>query len=474
MNEALLQKIEDSLQGISSANGELRTQMAETVKHSGELQTRVAVMAEQLKAHEAWRAEAERRFESNAHGGNQALLEAMTPEQRAWIPFARMLEPATIRDFSGDPAKFESEENEARLTSVRNALSAVAAKNPILYVGVGSWFQSKIKAALAAKNGNPKAATEWHERADKLAEALGGFHPLSKIALQEDTAGDGGALVPVITEALIGAMVKESSVVRRAGATVLPMTTKTHVLPSLANDFSVTWTAEEGTITDSAPAVPFASGNLVAKKQTGLVTVSIELLQDNVIGLMDFVMAHLIQQIGRAEDAEALEGAGTVFTGLYAASGVVAVAGGSNALTFDELVRLIYGAEHQATMDRGVLFCHPWVVRDAIQLATGTAGTPWLPFSVQGEARPRNLLGVPTYATSVILRNRGAGTNETTAYHGNPAFIVIGDRMGTQFDVDPYGLFASAQVRLRLLRRVGILVWVPAYFTKLTAVTVTA
>ena len=80
--------------------------------------------------------------------------------------------------------------------------------------------------------------------------------------------------------------------------------------------------------------------------------------------------------------------------------------------------------------------------------------------------------GVRVYPTSTILRNRGTGTNETTAYFGRPTAIVIGERMGTTFDVDPYGLFTTAQVRLRMLRRVAVLIWIPAYFTKLTAVIV--
>jgi HK97 family phage major capsid protein len=268
---------------------------------------------------------------------------------------------------------------------------------------------------------------------------------------------------------------KESSVVLSAGATTLQMTTKTHQLPTLANDFTVSWIAEEGTITDAAPGTPFGQGTLTAKKLAALVTVSIELVQDNVINLMDFVLRHLLQQAGRAVDLQALEGDGTTFSGLFSVAGVNSVAGGSNALSEDELRKLIYGGEHATTLENGVIFAHPWIMRDAIGLAI-SSGTPWFATvfgqDQQGNARPRNIWGVPAMLTSIIAKNRGGGTNETTAYHGDPSYIVIGQRMGTTFEVDPYGKFDTAQLRLRLLQRTGVLIWVPAYFTKLTAVTV--
>jgi HK97 family phage major capsid protein len=351
----------------------------------------------------------------------------------------------------------------------------MAESDPVRYVAIGGWFQARVKQALFAKKGQATKAQEWDERANKLAEAMGGFTAEQKAALQEDTNAEGGFLIPTVTEAMIGWLMKEASIVRSAGATILSMTTKTHQLPTLANDFSVSWIAEEGTITDGAPATPFGQGSLTAKKLASLVTVSIELVQDNIVNLMDFVLRHLLQQAGRAEDLQALEGDGTVFSGLFSVSGVNSVAGGSNALSEDELRRLIYGGEHATTLENGVIFAHPWIMRDAIGLAI-SSGTPWFATvfgqDQQGNARPRNIWGVPAYLSSIVAKNRGGGTNETTAYHGDPSYIVIGDRMGTTFEVDPYGKFDTAQLRLRLLRRVGVLIWVPAYFTKLTAVTV--
>jgi len=361
--------------------------------------------------------------------------------------------------------------------NTRRALARYAAADPAGYLASAGWFQAKFEGALAARRGQTSAVAKWSERADKLFDAASPNLDASKrAALQEDTASEGGYLIPTVTENMIGWLRKDAAVVRSAGATIISMTTKTHQLPTLASDFAVNWTSEEGTITDAAPAAPFGQGNLTAKKLTGLVTASIELIQDNIVNLMDFIMTHLLQQVGRAEDIQALEGDGTVFTGLFSVSGTASVAGGANALSEDELRKLIYGAEHATTLENGVIFAHPFIMRDAIGLAIAS-GSPWFAtvFGVdqQGNARPRNIWGVPAFLTSGISKVRGGGT-ETTVYHGDPQYIVIGERQGIGFDVNPYSEteYKKGQILMRLLMREAILIWVPGYYTKLTAVTV--
>lgn len=466
--DPILEKVDKSLEAILAGQNEAREKIASLEKEHGGVAARLMAIDDKIRSADAWRNDVEQRFAKSRYtNGSDELLGALPADLRTWIPRVKGIEAGqlseAVRQFPGLAA----------------GMVRFAQKDPVLYVATAGWFQSKIKAALATKMGNPAKASEWNERGEKLAEALGGILGEAKAALQEDTNSEGGYLVPTITEAVIGWLMKEASVVRQAGATVMQMTAKTHQLPSLASDFTVSWTAEEGTITDAVPATPFSQGSLVAKKQTGLVTVSIELIQDNIVNLMDFVMAHLIQQIGRAEDAQALEGDGTTFSGLYSAAGVNSVAGGSAALTEVMLRKLIYGGEHASTLDGGVIFAHPWIMRDALGLAI-SSGSPWFPIifgqGQQGNGHPNNIWGVPALLTSIIARNRGGGTNETTAYFGKPQYIVIGDRLGTTFDVNPWSEteFKKGQILLRLVRRVGILVWVPGHFTKLTAVTVSA
>jgi HK97 family phage major capsid protein len=356
------------------------------------------------------------------------------------------------------------------------AAARLAQTDPVLCAAAAAWMRCRIKASLATKAGKPERAAKWNEQGDKLAEAMGGFTTEARAALQEDTDSEGGYLVPTILEAMIGWLMKDHSVVRAAGPTVIQMTSKIHQLPNLANDFTYTWFTEEGTFTDAAPSAPFAAGNLSAKKGGGLVTLSIELIQDNPNNLVDFLLVHLLAIRGRAEDIQMLEGDGTIFTGLFSASGVASVAGGSAAMDPIKFAKLVYGAEHQTTVGPGVAFMHPWCVRDL--LVATNAQNPWglmtTNLASQGLA-PDTIANKRVFTTSAISRTRGGG-NESTAYHGNPAYLIVGDRMGTEFVINPWSEshFKAGQVLARLMNRTGYLVWVPGFFTKLTAITTAA
>ena len=459
----VLAKIDRGLEQMIGSQAEVAERVKQLEASNTALTARALAADEKLKTQDAWIAEVQKdatrkRFGTGVAGSGDALLEALPDDLRAWIP--------RVRAVIGEPGQAGLHQRTVRF----------AGTDPVMFTATGGFFCARIQAALAMRNGKPQDAQRWNERAEKLAEAMGGYSIEQKVALQEDVAVEGGNLVPTVTEAQIGWLMKEASVVRASGPTMVQMTTKTHNLPSLNQDFTSSWVSEEGTIADSVPAgTIFNSGALTANKNASLVTMSVELVQDNIINLMDFVLTHLLQQAGRAEDVQVLEGTGSPFTGLFSVAGTNSVAGGSNALSEDEIRKLIFGGEHWTTTEMGVVFCHPFIVRDAMGFTTGTAGSIWSPyiFGAGGVGTiPTNFFGVRVYPTSTILRNRGTGTNETTAYFGRPTAIVIGERMGTTFDVDPYGLFTTAQVRLRMLRRVAVLIWIPAYFTKLTAVIV--
>lgn len=368
-------------------------------------------------------------------------------------------------------------------TSVnRSGMSADTEKHiiedPVKYVAVGSWFAESLASKVASTRGDYLLAQKHAESAEKLTKALGGAFSVEKAALGEGTATLGGNTVPTIVEAMLGRVIKDNGALRRANPTIINMTSQTHNLPNLTTDFTAYIGAEAATISDSASASFTGVATLTANKFTGLATVSLELMQDSVLNLADFVMVHLGEMIARLEDQVGLEGTGSgsdgTITGIRGTTGVNAIAAAAtgDVLTLVHLMNTIYGGEHESTRDNGVWWTHPWYVKAALQLATGSAGTPWLPmipFNNQGTTR--NLLGFPVYATSVISRQRTSSTG--TMFFGNPKGLVIGDAMGSTFDVDPYGLFDKAQVRLRVIKRTGIVTWVPAYFTRLTGVVCT-
>jgi HK97 family phage major capsid protein len=356
-------------------------------------------------------------------------------------------------------------------------LSKAFMDDPVKRVAISSWFHSTIRQKVAAMQGDQLKSNMYFERCAKLERALGGG--VTKANLQESTDVAGGYLVPAITEAVIGRLISDYGAIRQAGPTMIQMSSKTHYLPTLANNFTATLTAEAGTISDSAPTTMLGQSTLTAKKFTGLATVSLELLEDNIVNLSDFILSHMAERIARLEDAQALEGDGTgsSFSGLYTITGCSTLASGDTYgtnLTMAALVKTIYKAEEAHSRQNAKFFVHPWVLRDASMLTSGTTTPlgggygPWLPFIWNNGLAGANLLGFPAISTTAIARNRGTSSNEAYIYFGNTSGIVIGDRSGTRFDVDPYGLFTAAQIRLRIIKRTGIVVWVPSMFCRTT------
>jgi HK97 family phage major capsid protein len=476
-----LESINDNITTILKDNTALAQRVAELQKkyEEDEKSIRENLEAQEKKHQEyvdennKWMKELEAQANTIRFGvgsGNaetDALRNMLPDEFKAQIP-------ALARLKSGEPI-IGMRDGTLHEVPRSNAQVEFAQADPVKYMALGAWFQTKMKQMVCGMRGEIQKADEYRVANEELTEALGGFAKHAKAALQEDTDAEGGYLVPTVLESEIGRVIKDFSVVRAAGPTIIPMTTKTHQLPTLANDFTVTLESEEATINDSAPATPFAQGSLTAKKFAGLVTVSEELIEDNVVALMDFVMTHLLELIAILEDTQALEGdgAGVNFTGLFSAAGVTDVPGGSDALTIGEIVSLIYGSDVWGSIVNGIIWAHPRILRDAFQLTTGATGTPWMLLPTLTTVTATSLFGTRVFPTgSAISRVRGGGTNETTAYHGNPRGIVLGDRTGSTFKVDPFTKMDTAQLRLRVMKRTGILVWVPARFTKLTAVTV--
>jgi HK97 family phage major capsid protein len=470
--DEVMESIDANLATMVGGLGEVRERLGALTAEHGEALARIKILDETVKTQDEKIAEIEANHNKvrlntglGTFGETDALLNAMPDSLKKWIPRVAALQPGKILGLPG---------GDGNVFMRTPAMARIAQADPVKYVAAGGWFQLRIKAFCAIQQGNPEKAQAYNAAALELAEKLGGADPQAKAALQEDTDAEGGFLVPTVTEAMIGVLLKEAAVVRRAGPTIIQMTTKTHTLPT-GSDFTGGWVTEEGTIADAAPASPFGSGNLVAKKRAGIVTASLELLQDNIVALMDFIMSRLVEDNGRAEDAQALEGDGTVFTGLFSASGVNSVAGGGAVADPDLFLDMIYKGEHASTIESGVVFTHPWPIRDLLK-ATKTEN-PVFRFLFQGttDARVDRIAGVDLFKTSVISRLRGGSSDESTMYFGDPRWIVIGDRMATEFVVNPWGdtSFAAAQVKLRMIRREGILIWVPEYFTKYTAILTT-
>jgi HK97 family phage major capsid protein len=342
--------------------------------------------------------------------------------------------------------------------------------DPIKHAAKGLWWHFQYMARMTNFKPMGKSAAEYYKMADDLERAWG-FDPVMKGAISETTGG-GGSIIATPVEAELWRVIRDATIVRPLAAKIL-MTSLTHQIPVENANVSASIIAEAATISDSMPSTSFAQQALTAKKYCGLATVSNETLQDNIIGLNEYVFTAIGEAIGILEDQAALDG--TNATGIAAASGVnsATVSGtatsGGNIPTFADWVNLIYLGLQATTRKNGAFFCHPMVTKNAISLVD-TTGQPILKFADALNPWQGRIVGYPVYEVSSLSTAQTTMTSSTNAYFGPPAKILYGDIAGMTFDLDPYGLFTTAQTRIRVMKRTGILVPRGAYFSILKGV----
>jgi HK97 family phage major capsid protein len=136
----------------------------------------------------------------------------------------------------------------------------------------------------------------------------GDSHPVTK-ALGEGSGPTGGFMVPPDYMPDVIELLRANAVVRKAGPRSLPMPHGTMTIPAQASAASATYTGENKPIAVSQPGV----GQIVAsaKKLTGLVPMSNELMHDASPAADAFVRDDLVQVLALREDLAFLLGDGT-------------------------------------------------------------------------------------------------------------------------------------------------------------------
>jgi HK97 family phage major capsid protein len=354
---------------------------------------------------------------------------------------------------------------------------AVGKANPIGAAATALWLQNHILAQAELLKGHPAEARAHAEKRDRLTKAFeDDIH--KHAAWGETTANTGTEVIATPVEAEVLRLIRDHGMVRNLSRQ-LPMTSKSHQIPSLDTDVTVAVIGEAATISDSMGTTFVSQKALTAKKIAGLVTISNEILQDNVIGLQDFVVTLLGEAIAEFEDKAALENSGSDYTGIAGASGVNAIDATTNgdAITLAKIMTAIFKAGKRDSRSNAAWFMSP-LAADNVWGLVDSQGQPIFKFGAMPVAGVRTeqmvgpvpngyLQGYPAFVHNGILTNRtkGTGTALTNIYFGNFSKLIFGDLLGIQFDVDPYGLFNSDSVRVRVKKRTAILVGVPSAFT---------
>lgn len=246
-------------------------------------------------------------------------------------------------------------------------------------------------------------------------------------ALAEGTGSAGGYTVPTPLSREFFDNVRAKSVVMRAGARTVEMTSSTLAFAKGASDPTVAWKAENAAITPSDPT--FDRVLLTAKKLVAIVKVSRELLEDTVnLGqaLNDMFVGAMATEMDRA----ALFGAGgDAPTGLYGISGINSIlfggANGGEPSNYDYLIDAIYEIQDANGNDPTALIWHPRTAATMAKLKDQQLN----PLNV-----PDVVARIPKFATTSVPKNQvvGASDDSSTVLLGDFSKMLVGIRVAIE------------------------------------------
>jgi HK97 family phage major capsid protein len=352
--------------------------------------------------------------------------------------------------------------------------------DPMKAAALGVWWKLHFEAYKATKQAGDKPASDYIQEANKLERAWG-FDPDEKVRYAKaavwEGPGGGGTIIATPVEAELRRLVRDNSVMRRL-ATHIVMTSLTHQLPIENANVTGFYIPEGTVITDSMPTTSYAQSALTARKIGGLATVSSEVLNDNIIALQQVVFQQIAEAIGIVEDQGAFNGVN--FTGLATVVGRFtsnasgqAVAGNNQGVipVWPDMVKTIFAGIQRSSRVNGRWFMHPGVYKNLLS-SLDTAGQPIVSFSNNYQTPPTGgipfyVAGFPVELVATISIQDSVFTTSSSVYFCDPTRVLFGDLLGMRFDLDPYGLFTSDQVRIRVLERVGIQIPVGAYISVL-------
>ena len=222
--------------------------------------------------------------------------------------------------------------------------------------------------------------------------------------LSEGTDSEGGYLCPTEFERQIVDALKEENVMRKLCKIIT--TDNERKIPVAASHSTAEWTAENADYTESDPS--FSQKTIDAYKLTDLVKVSIELLQDSMFDLEDYIGREFAFAFGAAEEEAFCVGTGSGQpTGLFTANGgeVGVTAASSTAVTADEIINLIYSLK-SPYRKKAKFLANDETICAIRKLKDGNGVYLWQPALQQGE--PDKLLGYDIF-TSPYVPTMAAG-----------------------------------------------------------------
>lgn len=263
-----------------------------------------------------------------------------------------------------------------------------------------------------------------------------------KAALQEDTAGEGGNLVPNDFFPRIIAKRDEGAIARKAGAQVFSTTRDYLDIPTenaSMSDFTVV--AEEGAVSESEPTFGNAQAHVYNFRR--LVKVSEELLEDDGTNLGEFLSDATGRAMALAENNYTLVGTGSSEPqGVYVGGSVGYTFADTNAITAAEIAALYW------TLGEPYHEEATWNMRGATMGALqALTGNPFSFLTTPVADTFKNMFygNKPYYLSDKVA---AIATGAKTIMIGNWRFYALVERRQITFSRNPYLYQANGQVGL--------------------------
>jgi len=232
---------------------------------------------------------------------------------------------------------------------------------------------------------------------------------------------DGGYLVPLEFEKRIIQGLEENNVIRAIAKTI--STSSERKIPVAATHSVAQWTPENAPYKESNPT--FAQKTIDAYKLTTLVKVSLELMQDSMFNLEEYIAEEIARAFAVAEEEAFCIGKGTGQpTGIFTEQGGSIGAKINATISTDCLIDLIYSLKSPYRKGAGFLM-NDSTISAIRKLKDSTGAYLWQPNVQAGE--PDRLLGYPIYTSPYAPE---VAANSLPVAFGDFKNYWIADRMG--------------------------------------------
>lgn len=370
-------------------------------------------------------------------------------------------------------AQIEREERQQQMEG-----SIAASQQPVASAHIGMNQRevrqySLVRAIWASVQNDWRGAELEREASVAVARQLrrepqGFFVPADwaqrDLVVGTNTAGGHTVQTELLAQSFI-TLLRNSMMVRAAGATILSDLTGNIAIPRQTGGATAYWVAENGAPTESQQA--FDQVPMSPKTVGAFSDLSRRLLMQSSLDVEAFVRGDLATVLALAIDLASMHGSGSSNQplGIAGTSGIGSVAGGTNGLApaWSHLVSL----ETEVAIDNADINRLAYVTNakvrgklKQVEKATNTGLFLWA-----DGAQPIN--GYPAYISNQVSSTLTKGTSSgvcSAIFFGNWADLIIGLWGGLDILVDPYTGSTAGTVRVVALQDVDIAVRHPESF----------